>query len=115
MMVGAETVTLALAIIGSAGTVVQVYTTVRDRPRLRLDATTTTAIEHPPVLTVSVFSVGNCPTTVRKIGLHSHTSKVVIESQTEGKLYGEAKLGREVTEGVFLEAGQSHNFEWSLG
>src|SRR5579884_382957 len=104
-------ITLTLAAVGAAGTVAQVYTTFRDRPRLRFDANTTTAVGQPPALTVTVFNVGTRPTTVREIGLYAHKSPVVIESQTKGMLHGEAELGGVIAKGVFLEAGQSRSFD----
>ena len=86
-------ITLTLAVIGTAGTVAQVYTTFRDRPRSRFDAHTTTTLGQAPALTVTVFNVGTRPTTVREIGFYAHKSPVVIESQTQGTLHGEAELG----------------------
>jgi hypothetical protein len=70
-----DTLTLTLAVIGavtgSSSAVNAIYTTARDRPRLRMDAHTITSIKHPPKLLVSVTNVGRRPTTVREVGFYS--------------------------------------------
>lgn len=107
-----ETITLALAAFGAAGTVAQIYTTIRDRPRLRLDATTTNSIDAPPSVTLVVLNVGNRPTTAREIGFYAYRSEVEIRDEAgQLKFVTDAELHAVVARGVFLEPGQAQEFD----
>jgi hypothetical protein len=116
-----STLTLALAIVGAAtGTssaLNAIYTTARDRPRLRLDAHTITSMEHPPKLLVSVTNVGRRPTTVREVGFYSDRYEFEhyadLES-TEVLHTGVGEVGCIVERAIFLEAGESKEFDATM-
>lgn len=109
-------ITFALAVVGATGTVAQVYTTIRDRPRLRLDARSTRSIDRPPAVYLVVSNVGTRPTTVREVGFYAHKSEVKIydadaQGEDDWKYTGEAELHAIVARGVFLEPGQTQEFD----
>jgi hypothetical protein len=116
-----DTLTLALAIIGAvtgtSSVLNAVYTTARDRPRLRMDAHTITSMEHFPKLLVSVTNVGRRPTTVREVGFYSDTYEFQhyadLES-TEVLHTAVGEVGCIVERGTFLEAGESKEFDATM-
>jgi hypothetical protein len=116
-----NTLTLSLAIIGAvtgtSSALNAIYTTARDRPRLRLDAHIIESMAHPPKLLVSVTNVGRRPTTVREVGFYSdlYEFKHYADLESTEVLHtGVGEVGCIVERAIFLEAGESKEFDATM-
>lgn len=108
--------TLILAIIGAAtgtaSSAAQVLDTTRDRARLNLGASTHSSIHGPPTVTVTVSNIGTRPTTVRDLGLFYSVLEFETQPVSVGEAHkGKGELGCSIAKGVFLEPGQSKDFD----
>lgn len=113
----ADDVTLAIALVGAvtgtAASAAQIYSIVRDRPRLVLGASTHESIHEAPSLTVTISNTGTRPTTVRDVGFFYDV--VEFEATRPGEdrpvHHGKGEVGCSIAKGVFLEAGESKDFD----
>jgi hypothetical protein len=108
--------TLVLAIIGAAtgtaSSAAQVLDTTRDRARLNLGASTHSSIHGPPTVTVTVSNIGTRPTTVRDLGLFYSVLEFEAQPASGGDVHkGKGEVGCSIAKGVFLEPGQSKDFD----
>lgn len=108
--------TFALAVIGAAtgtaSTATQIYSTVRDRPRLRLDFGLTSHMSGRRTIFIDVTNVGQRPTTVREVGFFAHPKHIEIVHAGETEPWATGTVDTTFHDGpVFLEAGQSRRFE----
>jgi hypothetical protein len=107
--------TLVLAIIGAvtgtASAVAQVFSTVRDRPRLLLRSGHTDAIDEKPTIWLEVTNAGQRATTVREVGFFA--KETTAELSREGQVYGRSKalINFPFGHSLFLESGQSKRME----
>lgn len=87
-MSGFEILALIGAITGPPAAIAQIWSVVRDRPRLKIGFGVTTSTTEPPGIWVSVRNDGRQPITVRKAGFYGSEMPVEINSQDHGKLHG---------------------------
>jgi len=113
----ADDVTLAIALVGAvtgtAASVAQVYSIVRDRPRLELGASTHESIHEASSLTVTVSNTGTRPTTVRDVGFFCDVVEfeAIRPGEDQPAHHGKGEVGCSIAKGVFLEAGESKDFD----
>jgi hypothetical protein len=110
-----EVLALIGALTGPPAAISQVISVSRDRPRLRVDFGTSTALGMPPTVWVSVLNHGRQPITVRRAGFYGSEMPVEGESQDIGHWTGTATYEFAVIrEPVLLDPGRLHREEASM-
>jgi hypothetical protein len=106
--------TLALATIGAitgtASAVAQVLSTLRDRPRIKLNFYIKTAVGQRPEATLEVTNAGQRATTVREAGFYAKETEFITYRGSEPHLSGKGAITFGIARSIFLEAGESKQF-----
>lgn len=97
------------AVTGSVAASAEVFSVWRDRPRLVVNFGTTTSVDGPPRLWLTVLNDGRQPITMREAGFYGSEMPIEINSQDHGLMTGTATYSFPmIREPVLLDPGRMH-------